>query len=398
MKTHQNHFLFGQIQHLGRMIKPVIVDIKDFLKKVTHRSQLPFNRTKQKPDFSLAAAKESKSRREVLKKLAFLPFLGGFAWTFLSPKESSASEIVPVPDSCGTFKRKPLEEMEGEIPRGKLGNKSVSRLILGSNPFCGYAHSRDLKYTSSLFRAYFTKEKLIETIHLAEQAGINTLNLCTWEQQHLINQYNKQNGSNLHTMMQVRPTKDDLYSDIDRSIDLGVDFIQIRGVEGDIFARDGDAGLLQKCVDHTRRQGYPVSVGAHDVHTFYACDEAGIETDFYFKTLHHDRYWSALSKKDRLPFGVQGPKNTDRNPYHDNMWCLFPEETINHIQKLKKPVVGFKVLAGGAIFPDEGFQYAFDNGADFICVGMCDFQIVENANAAIRSIEKANNRQRPWYG
>ena len=398
MKTHQNHFLFGPIQHLGRMIKPFIINIKDFKKKVNHRSQLPFYRPKQKPDFSVSAVKETQSRRQALKKLAFLPFLGGFAWTFLSPKESSASEIVPVPDSCGTFKRKPLEELEGKIPRGKLGNKSVSRLILGSNPFCGYAHSRDLKYTSSLFRAYFTREKLIETIHLAEQAGINTLNLCTWEQQHLINQYNKQNGSNLHTMMQVRPTKDDLYSDIDRSIDLGVDFIQIRGVEGDIFARDGDAGLLQKCVDHTRRQGYPVSIGAHDVHTFYACDEAGIETDFYFKTLHHNRYWSALPKEDRLPFGVQGPKNTDRNPYHDNMWCLFPEETVNYIQKLKKPVIGFKVLAGGAIFPDEGFQYAFDNGADFICAGMCDFQIVENVNTAIRAIEKANNRQRPWYG
>lgn len=398
MKTHQNHHLLSLLKHPGCVIKPMFVRIRDLLKRVNYNILLPFNRTKHKPDFYINAAKESQSRREVLKKLAFLPFFGGIAWAFMNPKESSASQIVPVPDSCGTFHRKPLEELDGEIPRGKLGNTSVSRLILGSNPFCGYAHSRDLKYTSSLFRAYFTKEKLIETIRLAEQAGINTLNLCTWEQQHLINQYNKQNGSNLHTMMQVRPTKEDLYSDIDRSIDLGVDFIQIRGVEGDIFARDGNADLLLKCVDHTKRQGYPVSVGAHDVHTFYSCDEAGIEVDFYFKTLHHDQYWSALSKQDRIPFGVQGPKDTDRNPYHDNMWCLFPEDTISYIQKLKKPVVGFKVLAGGAILPDEGFQFAFDNGADFICVGMCDFQIVDNANAAIHAIEKARERQRPWYG
>ena len=68
MKTHQNHFLFGPIQHLGRMIKPFIINIKDFLKKVNHRRQLPFNRPKQKADFSLAAAKESQSRREALKK------------------------------------------------------------------------------------------------------------------------------------------------------------------------------------------------------------------------------------------------------------------------------------------------------------------------------------------
>ncbi len=80
------------------------------------------------------------------------------------------------------------------------------------------------------------------------------------------------------------------------------------------------------------------------------------------------------------------------------MWCLFPEKTIAFVQKAQKPVVGFKVLAGGAIHPEDGFQYAFDNGADFICVGMFDFQIVEDANQTIRSIEKAKNRNRPWYG
>ena len=80
------------------------------------------------------------------------------------------------------------------------------------------------------------------------------------------------------------------------------------------------------------------------------------------------------------------------------MWCLFPEKTIEYIQKVKKPVIAYKVLAAGAIPPEDGFQYAFDNGADFICVGMFDFQIVEDANITIRSIEKAKNRQRPWYG
>ena len=80
------------------------------------------------------------------------------------------------------------------------------------------------------------------------------------------------------------------------------------------------------------------------------------------------------------------------------MWCLFPEKTIEFLQNIQKPVVGFKVLAGGAIHPEEGFQYAFDNGADFIEVGMFDFQIVEDVNLAIRSVENARNRNRPWYG
>ena len=59
------------------------------------------------------------------------------------------------------------------------------------------------------------------------------------------------------------------------------------------------------------------------------------------------------------------------------------------------PIIGFKVLAGGALTPEDGFQYAFDNGADFICVGMFDFQIVDDVNVAIQAIRKTE-RKREW--
>jgi hypothetical protein len=54
-------------------------------------------------------------------------------------------------------------------------------------------------------------------------------------------------------------------------------------------------------------------------------------------------------------------------------------------------------LAAGAIEPKDGFKWAYDNGADFICVGMFDFQVVNNVNIAIDCL-KNTNRTRPWYG
>ncbi|OHE82488.1 MAG: hypothetical protein A3G75_07165 [Verrucomicrobia bacterium RIFCSPLOWO2_12_FULL_64_8] len=60
--------------------------------------------------------------------------------------------------------------------------------------------------------------------------------------------------------------------------------------------------------------------------------------------------------------------------------------------------IAFKVLAAGAYHPRQSFQRCFENGADFICVGMFDFQVVENttiADAALRAVAQAG-RARPW--
>jgi hypothetical protein len=56
------------------------------------------------------------------------------------------------------------------------------------------------------------------------------------------------------------------------------------------------------------------------------------------------------------------------------------------MSQLKEPFIAFKVLAAGAIEPETGFPYAFNNGADFICVGMYDFQIVDDVNIVLDSL------------
>jgi hypothetical protein len=55
------------------------------------------------------------------------------------------------------------------------------------------------------------------------------------------------------------------------------------------------------------------------------------------------------------------------------------------------------VLAAGAILPKDGFRFAFENGADFICVGMFDFQVVENVNTANEILGSLKQRERGWY-
>ena len=71
-------------------------------------------------------------------------------------------------------KKAPPPQTE-KMPAGKLGNLTISRMIMGGNLIGGWAHARDLIYASKLFKAYNTDEKVFQTLRLAEQYGINTI-------------------------------------------------------------------------------------------------------------------------------------------------------------------------------------------------------------------------------
>ena len=62
-----------------------------------------------------------------------------------------------------------------EMPKGKIGDLAVSRLVLGGSPLQHYVHCRDLRYVASLMAHYNTPERVLQTLALAEQHGINTL-------------------------------------------------------------------------------------------------------------------------------------------------------------------------------------------------------------------------------
>ncbi len=82
------------------------------------------------------------------------------------------------------------------------------------------------------------------------------------------------------------------------------------------------------------------------------------------------------------------------------MWCTNPEQVIEFMRTVKKPWIAFKVLAAGAIHPRNGFRFAFENGADFVNVGMFDFQVREDAVLARDIIGEVvgKARARPWRG
>jgi uncharacterized membrane protein YphA (DoxX/SURF4 family) len=360
--------------------------IDNLVELISKRKKAPVEETAGNPS----------SRREALKNLASIPIMGFLGWGAVRNMKASGTDVMS--GATIQVKQSALGELKGTLPKGKIGEHEISRLVLGGNLIGGWAHSRDLIYVPSLFKAYNTEKKVYETLMLAENAGINTINIG-FPSNPLIAKYKKITGSKLKVISQVGPNmdKNDYYDFINQAIDFGVDIIQIQGNWCDWLVRDKKIEVISKMMDRIRSQKYTAGLAAHSIESLIACEENGIIPDYYMKTMHHDQYWSAHPREFRFPFEVDGTEYLDHNRFHNNMFCLFPERTVEFVNRARVPVMGYKVLAAGALEPKDGFKWAFDNGADFICVGMFDFQIVEDANIAMETIKNVA-RTRPWYG
>ncbi len=339
----------------------------------------------------------SGSRRETLKNLVTLPALGILGWAAL--REHQEFGVDTLTGATIQVGGADLRDLKGTLPLGKIGNHEISRLVIGGNLIGGWAHARDLLYASSLFRAYNTENKIFETLILAEKAGINCINIG-FPTNATIQKYKKITGSKIKVISQVGPEmkNEDYFVNIHKAIDYGVDIIQIQGNHCDWLVRDNKIDVIEKMLGEIRRQGFTAGLASHSVESLIACEEQGIIPDYYMKTMHHDQYWSAHPREQRFPFEVDGKLHLDHNRFHDNCFCLFPEKTVEFVERAKVPVMGFKVLAAGAITPEDGFNWAFKNGADFVCVGMFDFQVVNNVNITLDVLNNLADRKRPWFG
>ncbi len=279
------------------------------------------------------------------------------------------------------------------MPCGLLGKARISRLLLGGNLISGYMHARDLKYVNPLFRAYATEEKIIETLKVAEENGINTVFETGAA---FVDRYNREYNGHMQFIphIQVTPGQDDreLKDHIQRQVDSGAVALYVWGVAADHLVKVGAIDQLTKTVEFAKKHDLPVGVGGHSLQVPIACEKHGVPCDFYVKTFHSDDYPSATPKELRKDFmwadGAEG--------WYDNMWCIDAEETIEFMASVTKPWLAFKVLAAGAFYPRQGFPYAIKNGADFMAVGMFDFQIKENCELTTRLVRREKDRQRPW--
>jgi hypothetical protein len=262
---------------------------------------------------------------------------------------------------------KTKEPVKG-LQRGKFGRYEVSRLIIGGNLISGSAHAGELLYQSALMTHYFTTEKILETWSLAEQNGINTTLMRA--DPHIMEHYQKftqERNGKLQWIAQSAPEQGDPVENAKRARDHGAIALYLHGGVSDGLVKDGKVGDIGRVVEGIRHAGLMAGIGAHLLPTVQACAQAKIDPDFFMVTVNQVGYY-----------------------------CSPAVEVAQFMSAIPKPWIGFKTLGAGRANPPGGFRHAFQRGADFIAVGMFDWQVRDDVAHVQEMLAKGIDRDRSW--
>jgi hypothetical protein len=294
-------------------------------------------------------------------------------------QESTPAAAAALPDAPAA----------GPLPQGRLCGQSFTRLMLGGNLIGGWSHSRDLTYVSTLMRRYNTPAKVRETLELAESNGINCINSWVMDDNAQLFEHWKAGGK-LKWFAQTRLDATGGFSQLQRAIDEGAVGVHLTGDTAESLLTQCKFEKVAESIAFIKERKRIAGVAAHDLRVLVECEKLKCEADFYQKTFHSHEYYTAPRPGEAGPIGAC-----------DNSWCQDPQAVVDFMGDVKKPWIAFKILAAGALQPRAAFPHAFNSGADFILVGMFDWQIAEDARLARRVVGvvsgPSSKRTRPWF-
>lgn len=226
-------------------------------------------------------------RRQVFSSITGLPFLGALVFAVMKKHGWKGLEEVHLDRrarkdnfvasaTVRTFQFASRRELRGALPAGKIGKVPVSRLILGGNLMGGWAHARDLIYVSKLVKAYHHRDKIFETLALAESCSVNTIltnpALCD-----VINDYWR-NGGKIQFISDCGGK--DVLEMTRKSIDRGACACYIQGGVADRLVEEGKFDVMAQVLELVRKNGLPAGIGAHSLKTVMAAVDKGLIPDF----------------------------------------------------------------------------------------------------------------------
>ena len=257
--------------------------------------------------------------------------------------------------------RRPLSSVpdsEIKVPKIRFGKVELTRLVMGVNPFYGFAHYNDIMNT--MVKEWYTTAKVVEVLQQAEKLGINAYNYLhraraqvDWEQY-------KAEGGKMHLIAQA--TTEDPAELIDAVKPMAA---WVQGERTDNAYRANRMDTIRDYCKKMRDMGVVVGVGSHIPEVLAIVEEQGWDVDFYAGCVYNRR---RTPEELRKLLGGEIPEMPSEVYLQDD-----PPRMYKFFRQTSKPCFAFKILAAGRVrSPEAAFKLAFSSikPTDFVCVGM----------------------------
>jgi hypothetical protein len=251
------------------------------------------------------------------------------------------------------------EEKLRPMPKIRLGSLEVSRLLLGTNPFFGFAHKPG--EIGNQMKAFYTDEKIMQTLDAAAAEGITAVVGPPYERWQLLWKRYLERGGKLRTWIsQPDRPPEKIPAEIEESVKAGAKAVYIQGHKVEAMFEKGTFEVVKEWIDIIRKLKVPAGIGSHRIDCHLEAQKRGYPVDFYFQCMFNVAHGDTFEKGD-------------------------PVKAAKVIGQLEKPVIAYKILGAGRLPAKEAFEFTLRNirGKDGVCVGVFTKdhpkQVAENA-------------------
>jgi len=288
----------------------------------------------------------SNSRRTFLQSGAALAAgLTGAASASQAPAGLPQSDMPPGAPQAPARQSGPLTPAsEIQVPKMKFGGVEISRMVLGVNPFYGFAHYNNTYGT--VMKEWYTQDKVCDVMHQANRFGINAFNYVHLDRGPEDWARFVAEGGKMHLIIQVT-------AGVDPEMlvkTLHPLALQRQGEVVDAAYHNGEMNSVKEWCKKVRDLGVMVGVGTHIPEVIARLEEENWDVDFYSACVYNRRRtadeWKKLLNGETMEMANDIYLRSD------------PPRMYKVIRQIRKPCFAFKILAAGRI-ADNGIERAF---------------------------------------
>jgi hypothetical protein len=270
-----------------------------------------------------------------------------------------------------------------QVPKMKFGGVEISRMVLGVNPFYGFAHFNN-NYGTAM-KEWYTQEKVCSIMHQCTRYGINAFNYVHLDRGPQDLARFQAEGGKMHLIIQVT-------AGVESSMlvkTLKPLALQRQGEVVDKAFQNGDMKSVKEWCKQARDLGVLVGVGTHKPEVIEQVEAENWDVDFYAGCVYNRTRTAEEIKKALHGEMLEMPGEVYLQSDPPRMYRV--------MRQTKKTCFAFKILAAGRI-PDRGIDQAFRTAfeslkpTDGVYVGMfprVKDEIKENVEIVHRILTKA---------